>query len=202
MSHHDFACTRWASSLTRTDEQLAEKYCGTGCHESAGELVRRYLPKVRGIVFPMFLDHQQADDLTQEIMIKAIAGLRGFQGQASLSTWVTRITLNTTYTFLQSRKRRSAEPLPIETVDRSLDHSPVQAAIGKELDARIRLSLQQLSPKLRAAMVLTAMQGLTAAEAAELEECSVSTMHWRIHQARKQLRKRLQEFVKQDGDES
>lgn len=163
--------------------------------------MHRYLPKVRRIVFPMVLDHEEAEDLTQEIMIKTIRGLNGFKAEASLSSWVTRIALNTTYTFLERRKRRSAERLPAATVDKSFDHSPLHVAIGNELDQQIRLSLQELSDKLRAAMVLTAIHGLTPNEAAEIEDCPVSTMHWRIHEARKQLRNRLKEYVTQDGGE-
>jgi RNA polymerase sigma-70 factor (ECF subfamily) len=185
------------SDVDRSDSRQPDP----GHDPSAHQLVRRLLPQVRRIVFPMVLDHEAADDLTQEIMIKAMEGLNGFKGDASLSTWVTRIALNTTYTYLQRCKRRSVQPLPASTVDKSLDHSPLHAAIGSELDAQIRASLQELSPKLRAAMVLTAIHGVSPNEAAEIEACSVSTMHWRIHEARKQLRNRLQEYVNtEDGE--
>ncbi len=53
-----------------------------------------------------------------------------------------------------------------------------------------------------AAMVLTAIHGVSPNEAAEIESCSVSTMHWRIHEARKQLRHRLKEYVNtEDGEQ-
>ncbi|NND98244.1 MAG: RNA polymerase sigma factor [Pirellulaceae bacterium] len=187
--------------MTPTDEQLREAYCRTGDQQPASELVRRYLPRVRRIIFPMVLDHSTADDLSQEVMIRAIGGLSGFNGQASLSTWVTRIALNATYTFLQKQKRQSAAPLPDVAVDKSFDRSPVHVAIGNELNTRIRSSLDELTPKLRAAIVLTAMNGVSPSEAAEIEECTVSTMHWRIHEARKQLRTQLKEYVTDEGDE-
>ncbi|WP_261343832.1 RNA polymerase sigma factor [Novipirellula aureliae] len=157
--------------------------------------MRRCLPRVRRIVFSMVLHHQEADDLTQEIMLKAIRSLGGFKGQASLATWTTRIALNTTYTFLQRRQRRSVEPLLSDPADRSTIRSPVNVIIGKELDYEIQKSLNQLTPKLRAAMVLTAIDGLTPNEAAEIEQCSASAMHSRIHEARKHLRNDLKEYL-------
>ena len=64
-----------------------------------------------------------------------------------------------------------------------------------ELDEQIRGALAQLSPKLRGALVLTTMQGISPSEAAKLEGCTTSTLYWRIHEARNQLRQRLQKYV-------
>jgi RNA polymerase sigma-70 factor (ECF subfamily) len=181
--------------LTHTDEKFDRQDRDWSSQRPALDQVCEHLPAVRRIVFPMVLDHQHADDLTQEIMIRAIRGLNGFKGQSSLKTWLTRIALNTTYTFLERRKRVSDSELPAAPVDRSFDGSPIHAAIGKELDAEIQAALQKLSAKLRAAIVLTAIDGLTPAEAAAIEECSLPTMHWRIHQARKDLRQHLKAYV-------
>lgn len=149
----------------------------------------------------MVMDHAAADDITQEVMVRAIGGLGSFKRESLLSTWITRIALNTTYTYLERRHRQWTEPLPTVAVDPTFEHSPTHVAIGKELDARIQSSLQQLTPKLRAAIVLTAIQGVSPGEAAEIEQCTVSTMHWRIHEARKQLRNHLKEYVNSDGDD-
>lgn len=186
--------------LTLRSEPSAEDCLDSRSDQPASAFVREYLPVVRRIVFPMVLDHNDTDDITQEVMVKAIRGLQEFRGDAKLSTWVTRIALNTTFTFLERRKRRSAESLRTAPVDRSLDDSPPHAAIGNELDAKVRSSLEELSPKLRAAIVLTAIHGISPRDAAEIEECEVSTMHWRIHEARKQLERRLGGFLDREGE--
>lgn len=188
--------------LTPTDEQLVARYQSSADPESAGDLVRRYLPRVRRIVFPMVLDHSEADDVTQEVMIRAIRGLKRFEGKSSLATWITRIALNTTYTFLQRRKKRAPEPLPNTTLDRSKDHCPLESAIGHELHQVINDALQELSPKLRAAIVLTAIEAHSVTDAAEIESCTVSTMHWRIHEARKKLGIRLKDYVQTQSNRS
>jgi RNA polymerase sigma-70 factor (ECF subfamily) len=144
----------------------------------------------------MVLDDAAADDLTQEVMLKAFRGLAGFDGKAAFSTWLYRIAMNTAYTFLASRNRSPVSfhgevPEPpqhqVETPDR--------AAMQAELDRQIGAALDGLSPKLRAAMVLTGIQGVSPAEAAEIEGCSAATMYWRIHEARKQLNGQLSEWL-------
>lgn len=149
----------------------------------------------------MVLNHQDADDLTQEIMIKAVRGFDGFEEQASEFTWITRIALNTTYTFLKKRKRQSTEPLLCDAAVDSENRSPEHHVLARELDIQLHNSLQRLSPKLRAAISLTAIDELTAAEAAQVEECSLSAMYSRIHEAKKQLRNCLAEYLN-DGDDS
>ena len=84
---------------------------------------------------------------------------------------------------------------PIEVVSASIGQ-PDQSLLEHELDQQIADALASLSAKLRAAIVLTGLQQLSADEAAELEGCSVATMYWRIHEARRQLEGRLSGYLK------
>lgn len=103
--------------------------------------------------------------------------------------------MNVAHTYLQ-RQQRS----PVVFQSQLMDHdhgsvTPDGEAAGNELLAQIEGAIAGLSPKLRAAIVLTALQGLTAREASAIENCRESTMHWRIHEARKQLKHRLKEYL-------
>ncbi len=64
-----------------------------------------------------------------------------------------------------------------------------------ELAEKIQHAMTQLSTKLRTAIVLTSIEQLPAREAAAIEGCSTATMHWRVHQARKQLKLLLQGYL-------
>ena len=64
--------------------------------------------------------------------------------------------------------------------------------MNDEVLAEVDRALRDLSPKLRAAIVLTAIQQLSPSEAAGVENCSTATMYWRVHQARKLLKQRLE----------
>ena len=88
-----------------SDEQLIDSYVKSGERHALEELVGRYLDKVRGMVFSMVLDPSLADDLTQEVFLRALRGLAGFDGRAKFSTWLYRVAMNTTHSFLAKRNR-------------------------------------------------------------------------------------------------
>jgi RNA polymerase sigma-70 factor (ECF subfamily) len=183
--------------LAAEDSELIDAYLATGCRDSLNELAGRYLVRMRNVVYQMVLDDETADDLTQEVMLRALRGLASFNGRAAFSTWIYRIAMNTVYTFLDRRRQsplRFPGELP-EPIDDAAD-SPDRAAMQAELDGRIAQALNNLSPKLRAAIVLTTLHDWTPAQAAEIEGCSTGTMYWRIHEAREQLQGQLATWLK------
>jgi RNA polymerase sigma-70 factor (ECF subfamily) len=180
----------------KCDEELIDCYRHSGQNQALEELVNRYLGKVRGIVYPMVLDPTLADDLTQEVFLRALRGLGGFDGRARFSTWLYRVTINAVHSFL-ARQRRSpvmfcAELPPCLPPPAEL---PDAAAMRAELETAIEAALRDLPPKLRAAIVLTVMEQLDVGEAARIEGCTRATMYWRIHEARKRLKQRLERYL-------
>ena len=146
------------------------------------------------MVFPMVLNHAVADDLTQEVFLRAIRGLNGFRAEAKFSTWLFRIAWNVVRDEVSRRETQDAvitcELEPVTPVG----DQPDRIALQRELDQRIAAELAGLTPKLRAALVLTSLQQVSVDEAAELEGCSTSTMYWRIHEARRVLQERLAKY--------
>jgi len=184
-------------TLAVEDSELIDSYRATGRRDSLDELARRYLGRMRNVVYQMVLDDEAADDLTQEVMLRALRGLANFNGQAEFATWIYRIAMNTVYSFLARRRRsplRFPGELP-EPIDEAAE-SPERAAMRAELDGRIAQALDDLSPKLRAAIVLTTLHHWSPAQAAEIEGCSTGTMYWRIHEAREQLQGQLATWLK------
>ena len=177
-----------------TDQELVEAYRNGGHQRHVDELFVRHLGKVRGMMYQMTLNHADADDLTQEVFIRVARGLSGFSGRAEFSTWLHRIARNCAKSFLIRRARRataSLEGAP-EPVAPCGDRPDRQAA-GSEMDERIHSALAQLSSKLRAAVVLTILQDMPLPQAARVEECALATMYWRVHEARRQLKRLLGE---------
>lgn len=180
----------------RSDEQIVASYRESGQREALDELTERHLGTVRAMIYAMVLDNALADDLTQEVFLRVFRGLAGFNGQAKFSTWLFQVAMNTTYSFL-TRRNRSPVTFCGELPDCPQDgrESPDGAAVKKEVNAAIRAALAELTPKLRAAIVLVALEQMDAAEAARIERCSTATMYWRLHEARKQLKKRLERHL-------
>ena len=178
-----------------TDEQLVERCQNAGCTQAANELVRRHLRRVRAVIFPMVLDHSVADDLAQETFLRAWRGLSGFRAEARFSTWLTRIAWNVVQDEVSRRERSAVVATESVEIACSANDRPDEAVLQRELDQQIATALASLSAKLRAAIVLTGLQQLSPDEAAELEGCSVATMYWRIHEARRLLEQRLADYL-------
>ncbi len=178
------------------DWVLLEAYRRRACSRSLEELVGRHSGDVRNLIYPMVLDADEANELTQETWLRAFQGLARFNGRSAFSTWLLRIAMNTTYTYLERKKRLPVTSLsdPLEPVD-DVNEQPHDNLIKAELDAAIESALKSLTPKLRGAIVLTVMKGLSPVEAAKVEGCTAGTMYWRIHQARQLLQVRLGKWL-------
>jgi RNA polymerase sigma-70 factor, ECF subfamily len=187
---------RAMSEPRSTDEVLVAAFKESGQSETLNALISRHLGNVQAMVFSMVLDKADTDDLTQEVFVRAIRGISSFRGQCRFSTWLYQITMNTVRRFLRGRRR--VPPMPedgwADRVD-SRAFAPEQFAIANELDGELTAAMQGLPTKLRAAIVLTSLRGLDARQAAEVEGCSIPTMHWRVHKARKILEKRLAKYL-------
>ena len=177
-----------------TDLELIVAYREDGQSDHVGELFRRHLGRIRGMLYQLTLNHADADDLTQEVFMRAHRGLASFGGRAEFATWLYRIALNCARSHWVRQARRRLSPLEevSEPVAPATDR-PDHRAAAEELDGRVRAALEQLSPKLRAAIVLTVLQDLPLPEAARLEACTLPTMYWRVHEARRRLKPLLGE---------
>jgi RNA polymerase sigma-70 factor, ECF subfamily len=171
-----------------------------GDREAFAELVRRHERRVYGLVFRMVRDHSDADDLAQEVFLTAFKSIAAFRQGASFSTWVYRIAVNLSLTFLKRKRREKGraefrEDLVVGGTERGLSASPEDRSTMNELKSRIDEAVDALPGHFRASFLLVAAEGLSHAEAAEVLGCSENTVSWRMHKARKLLRARLSPFL-------
>ena len=176
------------------DEHLVREYVESGELRHFDTLVRRHIPKVRAMIYPMVLNDADADELTQEVFCRVIDGIHGFGHRSAFATWLHRITMNTTRNFLKRRTRNPVEHRETPPDSPGARHAhPDERAMAREDDAQLTAALAELSPALRSAIVLTTIHGMSVREAAQAEGCLTATLYWRVHQARKLLRVRLSE---------
>jgi len=179
-----------------TDEQLIAGFLQSGDAVSIETLVGRHMARVRAMVYQMVLDDADADDVTQEVFIRALRGLPRFRNRCRFSTWLYTITMNTTRSFLDARRRA-----PFDDVDRAPDaqdsevRRPDRSALNAELDQEIHNAIAELPPRLRSVLILTTLHGVGVAETARIEGCAVATVYWRIHKARKRLKQLLARYL-------
>ena len=122
------------------------------------------------------VDVDAADDLTQEVYLRAVRGAQGFRGDASARTWLLALARNVAADEIRTRRRRRRVPLPRQ--------EPTQEGTGTvELDDLVA----SLDEERRAAFVLTQILGLSYAEAAEACGVPVGTIRSRVARARERL---------------
>jgi len=144
----------------------------------------------------MLLDHNAADDVTQEIFLRVVRGIDRFEGRSEFSTWLFRVAVNAVRTEIEKHSRSRVqfhEELPEDST--ALHAAPDGPVLQAELTTEIHAAMAKLKPQLRAAIVLVCLQGKSATEAAEMEDCSTDTMYWRVHEARRQLKQLLAEHL-------
>lgn len=145
----------------------------------------RYLGRYTG-------DPDLAEDLLQETLIRITRGLPSFAGRAQLKTWAFSIATRVAADHYRQPANRVrivdvAEAPDVADPDPSIE----QRLVVDEMNACVRQVIDSLPEGYRAALVLHDLEGLTAAQTAEISECSLPTAKIRIHRARQRLQDAL-----------
>jgi RNA polymerase sigma-70 factor (ECF subfamily) len=161
------------------------------------EIVEQYSDLAYSVAFRMLRNAEDAEDAVQEAYISAFKALPNFKGQSKLSTWLYRIVVNACLMKIRKDKSRSkyiSENLFDDALVYDQKNDPEDAAVNSELRSTLEGGLDYLSPDLRAVVVLRDIQGLSTEESAEALDISVASLKSRLHRARVQLRKHLEEY--------
>ncbi len=190
----------------RTDEdQALVARAQTGDAAAFDDLVVKYSPRLYGLVYNMTSNHEDTNDLLQDVFAKAYRAIKGFRGKSSFYTWIHTIAVNMTLNFLKKRGRRYH--LSLDDVDASIQNdkefieltstsSPVREADLSELQRRLNESMMKLSEEHRAVVTMFHIQGMPHAEISKILGVSEGTVRSRLFYANRQLQNYLDEFRK------
>jgi RNA polymerase sigma-70 factor (ECF subfamily) len=179
-----------------SDRALIDRWLTQGDRDALDHLLRRYLRPIRRYVFAMLLHDATADDVTQDVFLRAIKGLPTFAGRAEFSTWLFQIARNAVYSHWERHPAGRAESLSHhDDIHPAAQVGPEHLAIAAETIDRIETALGELTPKLRGAVVLVCLQDLSADRAAAIEGCEPATIYSRLHEARRQLKRELGDLL-------
>jgi len=170
------------------------------------KLVSRYQNKILGYAARMLNDHEEAEDVTQEVFIKAYRSLDSFRGDSSFSTWIYRITTNLCIDKMRSKKRRPQQAYSLDVPfdnDESkggreiADYSgePGKAIERDELRRRVREVMAEMPEKMRTILIMCDMQGMAYEEIAKFLDCPIGTVKSRLFHARADLGRRLRPYI-------
>ncbi len=185
------------------DEKELVQRSREGDEEAFGALVKKYKTKVFNMAFSFTRDREAADDLAQEIFIKAYYALSKFKFKSGFGTWLYRIAVNHIKDHL--RKKKKDRHISFDNVRHESKLAEVEAdrkSDAREKENRIRLlhrALQSLPQKYRVILTLRDVQGHSYEEIANILELSPGTVDSRLHRARKMLREKIAPFLSQEG---
>jgi RNA polymerase sigma-70 factor, ECF subfamily len=153
----------------------------------------------------------EAEDLAQEVFAKVARNLEGFEGRATLSTWIYRIATNTALDRLRSPRSRSIE-IPLmeqagcsdssDAPAQKSESGPLSQMITSEMNDCIRQQVDKLPQKYRTVMILSSLDELNNREIADILEISLEAVKMRLHRSRAILKEILEKecrFYYQSG---
>jgi RNA polymerase sigma-70 factor (ECF subfamily) len=158
------------------------------------ELVRRHYRQAYHVAYRLSGSHADADDLTQEALIRAFESLHRYQRHLPFINWLYRIMVNLYIDEVRRRKRaptESFEAIPALAEIADPDSDPAERVLSRELDGRIQEALQSLPNDFRTAVTLCDVEGFSYEEISEIMGCSIGTVRSRVHRGRKLMKQRL-----------
>jgi len=183
-----------ARPLADLDDIALVEQCLAGTPGAFDLIVERYRRPIYQVCYRFVGNHEDANDLSQEVFLRAYRGLKNFRGQAALSTWLHRIGINVCLNRVSARK-----PLDYTTNDPIESHdvvdvrtdSPAERLMREERSARVRAAIAQLPDKQRATLILRTYHEMSHQEIADVLGSSVGAVKANFFHALANLKKIL-----------
>ncbi|MCP5104374.1 MAG: RNA polymerase sigma factor [bacterium] len=181
--------------MKKYELRLVEQ-ASSGDRNAFREIVEDNKKKIFYLAFDLTGSQQDAEDLSQDVFLKAFRSMHTFKGQASLGTWLYRITLNT---FLDRKRKKSYDA---EKNSRELDDvlsaepvfegnpstgNPENYAESRQIQMHIEQALEKLSPRERSVFIMRHYQGMQGKAVGELLGISEGTVKSLLSRAIKKL---------------
>ena len=206
-----------ASAIAIRNEEVAiVAELKAGSEDAYSWLIAQYHQPIYSLVYRILDDPADAADTTQEVFIKVYRGIRSFNAESSLKTWIYRIALheasNQRRWWFRHKGRETSIDAGFETeeiihpgglketlVDGA--ESPLDTVFHTEVSAKVEAELKNLQEPYRTTVILRDIEELSYEQIAEITETSLGTVKSRLVRGREALRKRLTRYVNEMGPE-
>ncbi len=177
-----------------------------GDQTAVADLSDTYAPRIHQLAFRYLKNWEDAEEVTQDVLLKVHRKIGAFRGDAALSSWIYRITFNTAMSRL--RTNRFTRPFEVQAPEHDLENGERAArepadwssladdgVLRREMRARLIESLRHLPEVYRIPVILRDIQGLSTEEASAVLRVKPQTLKSRLHRGRLILRERMADFA-------
>lgn len=177
-----------------------------GDRTAVADLDSSYGPRIQQLAFRYLKNWEDAEEVTQDVLLKVFRKIDAFRGDAALSSWIHRITFNTAMSRL--RTARYSRPAEVRSAELPGAHAESPASepadwssladdevMRAELRARLIEALTHLPAVYRVPVILRDIQGLSTEEASAVLRVKSQTLKSRLHRGRLILRQHLGDFA-------
>jgi RNA polymerase sigma-70 factor (ECF subfamily) len=190
-----------------SEEAALVRRVQTGDEAAFRQIVERYQAKVFSIICGILRNHNDAEDIAQQVFTKAFFSIRHFDFRSSLLTWIYKITVNECYDYLRKKKvrklvyesdfseeeaRRLAQSAPVR------DQRPAPDVAAAQRDLVVKL-LARLPAEERSLLLLKEVEGHSVEELAEMTGINENTIKVKLFRARHKLLKLAQRLTRKPG---
>ena len=198
--------------MDRTQDRLLIAGLQRGDQSAVRQLAELYGPRIHQLALRHMKNREDAEEVTQDVLVKVYRKIGAFRGDSALSSWIYRITFNTAMSRLrQHRGARAADQerdralavleMSDEGAQRTLadpadwSHMPDEELLRLELRKAVEVAVRELPEIYREPVILRDFEGLTTEEASTRLKVKDQTLKSRLHRGRLLLRERLRAFA-------
>ena len=176
-----------------TDEQRAEQIllekCARGDQQALQILTQTYRPRLTRLAAHIMRGTRDAEDVTQEALIKAYQNIGSFRGESKFSSWLFQIVVNTSRNHLRGVSRRNETDIENEVIPS--EHRDYQRIEGEQAIRKLKEAVDKLPPRQKTALELRLFEELSFKEIAVIMDCPFDTAKANYRHALMKVREQL-----------
>jgi RNA polymerase sigma-70 factor (ECF subfamily) len=193
--------------MRESNDQDLLKRLQAGDERAIAELADTYGTKIYQLAFRYLRNKEDAEEVTQDVLLKVYRKVDAFRGDAALSSWIYRITFNAAMSRLRTARyqRSQDEARQLDVEGQPSNSAPTEVAdwsnmadeqvLRSQLRRRVLRAILALPAIYRAPVVLRDLQGMSTEEASAMLKVKDQTLKSRLHRGRLILRKQLSDFA-------
>jgi RNA polymerase sigma-70 factor (ECF subfamily) len=188
-------------------DDLLIQSLGAGDRSAIQHLVETYKNRVYNTILGMVQNAEDAEELAQDVFVKAIQNAAKFKGDSTVGTWLYRIAVNTSLDHIKMKKRKKRFAFWVSINDDSDDKPSIDIADfvhpgvqmeNKESAKALFAAINRLPEKQKTALVLNKVEGLSYEQTAKVMETSLASIESLLFRAKQNLKKLLENYYKNE----